>query len=61
VLVVSGLGAIGLYDIAEAAMRPDRTEQGEPSVVPRRRFAPPATTGPHNGHDSAHREPVGAR
>jgi phosphate/sulfate permease len=63
VAVVSGLGAMGLYDIADAALRPGTTAaEPAPAAERRRPFAPPAwTRDAANGHAADRHEPIGAR
>jgi hypothetical protein len=57
--IVSGLGAIGLYNLASAAIRlPAETAPSDPRPEPRYGSARPFAAGYANGHD---REPVGAR
>lgn len=56
--VVSGLGVVGLYGIADSALRPG---QRPPASEPRQRFTAPAAVHAPNGHDQTRREPVGAR
>ena len=60
--VISGLGVMGLYDTADAAIRPGRlsthtTKSAEPESHHAHRFGPIAASW-RNGND---REPVGAR
>lgn len=57
--IVSGLGAIGLYNIASTAIgRRAANALSESEAESRHRFAPPFAAAHTNGHD---REPVGAR
>jgi hypothetical protein len=58
--VISGLGVVGLYGLANAASCPWVKMAGEPRGEQRdssQRLFPSV----HNGHDHATREPVGAR
>jgi hypothetical protein len=60
--VVTGLGAIGLYDIANAMLRPGTpADEPAPAGEPRRSFAPARTREAANGHAADRHAPIGAR